>query len=170
MPAPSRNIGVKLGRDVALDDERDWRGFVGKRASLVGREFVIALAESASGMMRKCKGQLNEFIVLLKICADIGDSEFAEWAVEQNEESFGDGCEEDEFAEVGEQAFDRLARAIGGKVLFPLLMPLAEQALSSQDWKMRRSGLGHRVDSGRLQESDSAQYCTIDPGDHGIFR
>ena len=42
---------------------------------------------------------------------------------------------------MGEQAFDRLARAIGGKVLFPLLMPLAEQALSSQDWKMRRSGL-----------------------------
>jgi importin-5 len=112
----------------------------GPRQSAV--EFVIALAESASGMMRKCKGQLNEFIgALLKICADIGDSEFSEWAVEQNEESFGDGCEEDEFAEVGEQAFDRLARAIGGKVLFPLLMPLAEQALSSQDWKMRRSGL-----------------------------
>ena len=105
-------------------------------------EFILGLAEEGGGMVRKRKDLLAEFVELLfKMCADVSELHYDTWESYENDDVFGDGAEEDEFATVGEQAFDRISRAVGGKVLFPIAMPMAEAALGSSDWKFRRAGL-----------------------------
>lgn len=49
--------------------------------------------------------------------------------------------QEDSYPQVYEQSLDRLARALGGKVVLPPAFQVIPSMLASYDWRLRHAGL-----------------------------
>ncbi len=111
---------------------------------VLGLEFLLELAEQAGSTVRRFP-ELVQHVLTLSTKFIVDEEENAEWVKEDNcEESFiGDGNEEDttELKKAGVRAIDRLANAIGGAVMLPVLQSTLAPMLVSPDWRMRRAAL-----------------------------
>ncbi|UYV65910.1 IPO5 [Cordylochernes scorpioides] len=123
LPLITRAIG-----DKDLDDE--WR-----QLSL---ELFVTLSENAPAMMRK---QANKHIGpliphIFAMMMELEDS--PEWA-RQDSEPLGD---EDDMAVFGESSLDRIACALGGRIMLPLVTPSLQQLLGAEgEWQARHAAL-----------------------------
>ena len=112
-------------------------------------EFLVRLAENASGMVRKNKSFVETVLVPLAIglIAQGTEEDFdaAEWnaAAETAEGSYADAdADAEHLSRVGEEAVDRIAIALGGKAVFPALKSHAFSLMQqAADWRKQRAGL-----------------------------
>lgn len=63
----------------------------------------------------------------------------------EDDPEWGQSSEEDEIeitnSDVGEEVLDRLALALGGKTMVPVLFGMLSQLLTNSDWKHRHAAL-----------------------------
>ena len=113
-------------------------------------EFLVRLAENAGGMVRKNKTFVETVLVPLSISliAQGVDADFdlAAWNAAVNtvdEGQYADADRDSEhLAQVGEEAVDRIATALGGKAVFPAFKAHAMNMMQQTgDWTKQRAGL-----------------------------
>ena len=97
-------------------------------------EFILALCESRPTMVRK-RGDLLEH--LLDTCfpalCEVEEMDTESWAsAPENDDTYGDVEDTDAFCNAIEQAFDRLATAIGGQTMSPMLLPRCRAFVEGQ--------------------------------------
>eukprot|EP01087_Luapelamoeba_hula_P021903 TRINITY_DN773_c0_g1_i1.p1 TRINITY_DN773_c0_g1~~TRINITY_DN773_c0_g1_i1.p1 ORF type:complete len:1105 (+),score=203.93 TRINITY_DN773_c0_g1_i1:1361-4675(+) len=101
----------------------------------LGLEFLITLAEQRAGMVRKIPGFVQNLVpVILNFMIDLDE----EWSLEEDDD---EEDSENSNHVVGDECLDRLALALGGKTIAPILFQLVPSMLSHQDWKHRHTGL-----------------------------
>lgn len=100
-------------------------------------EVLLGVAESASVMARKSAHFIKHTIlVCMSLMLDV--EEDPQWGVKEERTDFFDNSNFD----CGEQNMDRLALAIKGKKLWPVLGPILDQYVSNRaDWRYRHAGL-----------------------------
>eukprot|EP01119_Soliformovum_irregulare_P006133 TRINITY_DN1791_c0_g1_i1.p1 TRINITY_DN1791_c0_g1~~TRINITY_DN1791_c0_g1_i1.p1 ORF type:complete len:1082 (-),score=281.10 TRINITY_DN1791_c0_g1_i1:40-3285(-) len=101
----------------------------------LGVEFLITLAENKPGMARRHPKFVDTLVpILLKMMVGIDDNH-----------AWNTGDDEDEVeitaSDIGEESLDRLALALGGKILVPILFGLLPQLMRDQNWKHRHTAL-----------------------------
>ena len=107
-------------------------------------EFLLVLAEIAGATVRKLPRLVENILKLaLTFLACVDDDDTAWAAADDNERSFvgeaeGEALEKGSF---GAEACDRLAQAVGGKILLPIFLAETQPMLSSTDWRLRRAAL-----------------------------
>ncbi|KAL6068524.1 Importin-5 [Balamuthia mandrillaris] len=102
----------------------------------LGLEFLVTLAEQRPGMVRKIPSFVQNLIpVVLNFMLALEDD--PEWEESEDDED----SVEVRTSEVGDECMDRLALALGGKTLTPILFNLIPSLLSHEDWKHRHTGL-----------------------------
>ena len=101
----------------------------------LGMEFLVSVAEKSPGLARKMKLVDQVFPMALNFMLTIEEDE--EW------ESHDDDNEDEEYSnyDVGEEALDRIAMAVGGKSVLPVANAILQQFLSNADWRYRHAGL-----------------------------
>jgi len=100
----------------------------------LGLEFLVTLAEQRPGMVRKIPNFIQNLVpVVLNFMMDLEE----EWDQEEDEE------DEDEVTnhDVGDECIDRLALALGGKTIIPVLFAHVGNLLKHQDWRQRHTAL-----------------------------
>ncbi|XP_035828503.1 importin-5 [Aplysia californica] len=102
----------------------------------LGLEVIVTMSETAPAMVRK----FAKFIPLLvqqvlALMVDLEDE--AEWSIQDVE----DDEDTDSNPIAGEAALDRLACALGGKIMLPQIVGNISQMLQHDDWKYRYAGL-----------------------------
>ena len=104
-------------------------------------EFLVTLAEArekAPGMMRKLPQFMGKlFHALMCFLLDIDDE--PEWHAADREEDEGVG--NGELFDVGLEGLDRLAIALGGNAIMPIVNQILPAFLQDGDWKKRHSSL-----------------------------
>jgi len=123
-------------------------------------EFLLTVAENMTGAARKL-GNFCESVVpvalgmMLEIEMDTAE-ELKEWEEDEEED------EETEITnyDVGEEALDRLAIALGGKAMVPVLFEKIQQLIKSSDWKHRHAALMAISQSGEGCEKQMAANLT----------
>ncbi|XP_076324305.1 importin-5-like isoform X2 [Tachypleus tridentatus] len=100
-------------------------------------EVIVTLSETAPAMMRKLASKHIAQLVPLIFNMMIDLEEEENWAF--SDETLDD--DNDSNPVVGESAVDRLACALGGKVMLPLVVNILPTMLTSADWKHRYAGL-----------------------------
>ena len=103
----------------------------------LGLEIVLTLAEEAPTMIRKRASRFIQPIIqqVLAFLVDVEDEE--DWAI-QDTPDLGDETANSVY---GEGALDRLAMALGGKCVLPVVMAALGGMLSSPDWCHRYGAL-----------------------------
>lgn len=118
-------------------------------------ELVVTFSETAPALARRCTA-LTEGLIpcALKIMLEV-DTDDKEWlALKYSEESL------DENYMVGEEAIERVAAGLGGKVVIPMVMPLAQAFATNVQWNYRRAAVSAIT---RLAEGCSKQFQTYIP-------
>ncbi|XP_013780072.1 importin-5-like [Limulus polyphemus] len=100
-------------------------------------EIIVTLSETAPAMMRKLASKHITQLVPLIFNMMIDLEEEEDWAF--SDETLDD--DNDSNPMVGESGLDRLACALGGKVMLPLVVNILPTMLTSADWKHRYAGL-----------------------------
>ncbi|XP_013772605.1 importin-5-like [Limulus polyphemus] len=100
-------------------------------------EIIVTLSETAPAVMRKVATKHIAQLVPLVFNMMIDLEEEEDWAF--SEEILDD--DNDSNPVVGETGLDRLACALGGKVMLPIVINILPAMLSSADWKHRHAGL-----------------------------
>ena len=104
-------------------------------------EFLLTVAENAPTLARKMKDFCpNAVPVALGMMLEIeGDTpaEIAEWESQDDHEDDTDVANYD----VGEEALDRLAIALGGKTMMPVLFEKIQAWFEAPNWKQRHAAL-----------------------------
>ena len=106
-------------------------------------EFLLTLAENASGMVRKERAVVAATVAMaLALLCEAGDEPNAQWAERPESAAWEEG-EDGRLACVGEEAVDRIARALGAKAVLPVAFaPQHIPALAADpDWRRRRAAL-----------------------------
>ncbi|KAF9926818.1 hypothetical protein FBU30_003672 [Linnemannia zychae] len=100
-------------------------------------ELMITLAECSPSWFKRMPNFVTRIIpVSLEMMTELEDE--AEWYMSDDQ----DDEEPDTNSVVGEQAIDRLSRALGGKVILPVIFGYIPKMLANeQDWKTRHAGL-----------------------------
>eukprot|EP01102_Stenamoeba_stenopodia_P001227 TRINITY_DN1105_c0_g1_i3.p1 TRINITY_DN1105_c0_g1~~TRINITY_DN1105_c0_g1_i3.p1 ORF type:complete len:762 (-),score=222.20 TRINITY_DN1105_c0_g1_i3:1190-3475(-) len=100
----------------------------------LGIEFLVTLCESRPGMTKKIPDFIQRTIpVILQMMVDLEEN--PAWNKGEDEDM------EDLNCTIGEEALDRMALALGGKVLVPTLFGLINQLLNSNDWRHRHAAM-----------------------------
>ncbi len=100
-------------------------------------EFLVTISESRSGLVKKIPNFLATLLpLLLQMLVELDNLSLADWNKLQDEPEDNDGNKE-----VGGECLDRLAQAIGGKTLVPLLFEHLPKMLASADWRQRYAAL-----------------------------
>ncbi|KNC50497.1 importin beta-3 [Thecamonas trahens ATCC 50062] len=98
-------------------------------------EFLTKICESAPAMMRKFdKFMDNVLPVCLTMMVAVEDS--PGWQEHEDEDEFEIGI-----SDFGEQALDRLAVALGGNTVLPVVLEFVPQMLKHNEWTYRRAAL-----------------------------
>ena len=109
----------------------------------LGLEFLLVLAETSPATVRKMLPVVGRIIELsLGMLAEM--EEDPEWvSADDDFTTFIDAGEdaEDGLAADAAAALDRLARAVGGKTVWPVFFPAAAARLASPKWQDRSAGL-----------------------------
>jgi len=99
-------------------------------------ELVITICEAAPAMIRKKDKYISPLVVqMLQMMTDLEDEE--NWAMEDEVED----VDSDENCVAAEAALDRLACALGGKMVMPHIIQAVPPMLQSKEWKHRYAGL-----------------------------
>jgi len=99
-------------------------------------ELVVTICESAPAMIRKKDKYIAPLVVqMLHMMTDLEDEE--NWSQEDEVED----VDSDENCVAAEAALDRLACALGGKIVLPHIVEAVPQMLQSEEWKHRYAGL-----------------------------
>ena len=99
-------------------------------------EFLISLTESSPGMMRKCPQFATSVVpVCLEWMTELEDS--SEWYAVETMDDDDDSTNET----AGEQAMDRLAIYLGGKIVLPIAFQLIPALLAAPEWQRRHAAL-----------------------------
>lgn len=99
-------------------------------------EALSAIAEGAPGMVRKSKPFIETAVKLsLSLMLEVDDD--AEWS--QQEEN--DGMYDNSNFDCGEMSIDRLAQAVEGSKMTPIVFPLIAEFVQNKDWRFRHAGL-----------------------------
>jgi len=97
-------------------------------------EFLVTLAEQKPGMVRKISTfPANIIPVVLNFMLELDD----EWDQEDDEDDSVEVCN----CDVGNESIDRLALALGGKTVAPVLFNLIPSLFKSDNWKQRHTAL-----------------------------
>lgn len=104
-------------------------------------EFLMTLLEAkdkAPGMMRKLPDFMSRFFAaLMELLIDIDDHH--DWYNASSSENASAG--EGDLYETGLEALDRMALAVGGKTLLPIISSALPQYMASEDWRRRHAAL-----------------------------
>ena len=104
-------------------------------------QVLLSLSEardSAPGMIRKLDALVGRLVACSVVfLLDIEEDEA--WGTAQDEENLDAG--QGELFDVGMEALDRLATALGGKAVLPVLANVLAPMLGSADWKHRHAAL-----------------------------
>jgi hypothetical protein len=113
-------------------------------------ELMVTLAESAPALSRRCGGLVQNFVpVAMSVMLEVEEEEVA-WV----QGSYGVDAEDDNFL-VGEEAIERAALGMGGRVLIPVVFATAQQFSAEADWKHRRAAVAAIV---RLAEGATKAF------------
>jgi HEAT repeat protein len=104
-------------------------------------EFLLTVAENMTSAAKKLDRFCETTVpVALSMMLEI-DMNTAEELAEWEEREEDDEDEEITNYDVGEEAIDRLAIALGGKLMVPVLFEKIQQLIKSPDWKHRHAAL-----------------------------
>lgn len=104
----------------------------------IALELVVTMCETAPALARRCAPLIDGCLsTVLGMMVDVETSEKEWMSTKYGEESF-DG---DETCLVAEEALERIAAGLGGKVVLPIAMPILQSFAGSQDWKHRRAAV-----------------------------
>ena len=120
-------------------------------------EFLLTIAENAGPTARKIGTFCQQVVpvalgMMLEIECDTAE-ELAQWEQEEEDEEDTEITNYD----VGEEALDRLAIAMGGKAMVPVLFEKIQQLIKSADWKQRHAALMAISQSGEGCEKQMAE-------------
>ena len=120
-------------------------------------EFLLTIAENAPAQAKKIGTFCQQVVpvalgMMLEIECDTPE-ELQEWEEQEEDEEDTEITNYD----VGEEALDRLAIAMGGKVMVPVLFEHIQKLMKSQDWKQRHASLMAISQSGEGCEKQMAQ-------------
>ncbi|CAG0881849.1 unnamed protein product [Cyprideis torosa] len=112
------------------NQEESWRS--------LALEVMVATSEGAPAMVRKlCREKVQVLVGLcLKLMATVDDDSSWETRDTSNEDD-----DEEDLSTTAEQAIDRLALALGGKVVLPTIANTVPQMLQSERWQDRHAAL-----------------------------
>lgn len=105
-------------------------------------ELLLAVAESAPGMVRKCAPLIAATLPLaFRLMSEVEEDE--SWAMQEYNEMNSDGIDDVEScALVGEEAVFRLSRALQGNAILPVAFEILPGMLGDESsWQNRRAGL-----------------------------
>jgi len=150
--ALQRTIQVMV--DIATENARYFKPAMSQLAALVGKigkhrelepglrnaclEILVTVAEGEEALARKCQPFLEQS-VFLSMALMLEVPEDPNWV--KKDHSVDQGREENTNIEYANMAMDRLAMAIGGRKLNPVVFPAISNCVNKSDWKMRRAGL-----------------------------
>ncbi|KAF9289191.1 hypothetical protein BGZ68_009889 [Mortierella alpina] len=99
-------------------------------------EFLLTLAECAPSLVRKIPDFARAVVpVAMEMMTEMEDDD--EW---YSADDLDEDHQDDNYV-IGEQAMDRLARALGGKAMLPVSFVYIPQMLKSDDWAARHAAL-----------------------------
>ncbi|KAF9809312.1 hypothetical protein IEO21_07461 [Rhodonia placenta] len=131
-PPPAQN---GKGKEPAEDREAAGEAEEVRKAAL---EFMISLSEARPPMVRRVEGWTRAVVTgCLEGMGEIPEDETDIWL----EAEPGDDPTDDTYPHVYEQSIDRLACALGGKVVLPPAFQSIPAMLASHDWRLRHAGL-----------------------------
>lgn len=124
-------------------------------------EFLLTTAENAPTLARKMPRFCSDAVpvalaMMLELECDT-PQELAEWENEDEDDEDTDVTNYD----VGEEALDRLAIALGGKAMMPVLFGVIQQWFPSEDWKKRHAALMAISQSGEGCEAQMAKQLEL---------
>lgn len=120
-------------------------------------ECLVLLCESAPGMVRKSPATIQHVVELaLTLMLEFEDD--PHWATSQEEGA--DVIDNSNFGS-GEMAVDRVALAIQGDKLRPIIFPLFTSFMQSQDWKYKYVALMALGQVGHVFELDSLPVVEV---------
>jgi HEAT repeat protein len=124
-------------------------------------EFLLTIAENAPTLARKMPRFCSDTVpvalaMMLELECDTPE-ELAEWENEDEDEDDTDVTNYD----VGEEALDRLAIALGGKAMMPVLFGVIQEWFPSEDWKRRHAALMAISQSGEGCEAQMAKQLEL---------
>ena len=113
-------------------------------------ELMITFTETAPALARRCSGLVEGLMPLCMSIALEVDDDQDEWSREKYTEEPSDenNC-------VGEEAIDRAAAGMGGRVVAPRLLSIVQQYSVSGDWRHRRAAI---AGLSRLAEGATDQF------------
>jgi len=120
-------------------------------------EFLLTIAEGAPTLARKMPRFCADTVpvalaMMLELECDTAQ-ELQEWEDEDEDEEDTEVTNYD----VGEEALDRLAIALGGKAMMPVLFGIIQEWFPSDDWKKRHAALMAISQSGEGCEAQMAK-------------
>ena len=109
-------------------------------------EFLTTLAESASSMVRKMNGTFTRDVVpvIINFTLEFDDMTMTEWAKPDESGNAWAGEEDIDYtnSDVGLEALDRIARAVGHKRVLPAAFAIIGTLMADEaDWRKRYAGL-----------------------------
>lgn len=111
-------------------------------------ELIVTLAETAPALARRCEGLVPGLVpILFKFILDRDESE-ASWIREPYSEKVADGD-----YMLGEEAVERLASGMGGRMVSPEVLKFVEMNSNLPTWQARRGAVAglHRLADGAPQ-------------------
>lgn len=102
----------------------------------IALELMVTLTETAPALARRCPGLVEGLVPLaMSLMLDVEEEE-DEWAAGKYMEE-----PEDENYVVGEEAIERAASGMGGRVVGPAVFAVAQQYAASTEWTSRRAAI-----------------------------
>ena len=102
-------------------------------------ELMVTLAEAAPAMARRCAGLVQGLVPLaMSLMLEI-EEEDADWAQGRYTPQTMDDDEHNYL--VGEDAIERAAAGMGGRVLSPIIFQAAQDWIQSPEWRRRRAAV-----------------------------
>jgi len=116
----------------------------------IALELLVTLTETAPALARRCPGLVQGLVPLaMNIMLDVDETE-AEWVAGKYTQEL---AEDNSF--VGEEALERAAAGMGGRMLAPTILSLCQQFAGHAKWTYRRAAVAALC---RLAEGSSATF------------
>ena len=112
---------------------------------MLSLELLITMTESAPAMIRRCEDYMNNIVpVCLNLMLEIDDEDENNFDNKSGNDDDDEEEDEELIHRVGEQAIERIALNLGGKLLGPLIMKNIQLFLqngNNDKWQYRRASI-----------------------------